>query len=235
MAYRFATERHNHEDLAGGAVLRSLPGLPAFPVRLASEVFQRALALRGADGPVTVWDPCCGSGYLLAVLGFLHRDRVAALVASDVDAEALAVARANLALLTADGLAARRAELADLADRYGKPSHAAAVRACDRLAATPDVPSTVFPADVLQLPGAPVNPAVDLVVVDPPYGEQVGWSAGGSTAAMLRSLAAVLGPEAVVAVGARGRRVDAGPHRPVESLRVGTRAVALFRAGSLTG
>ncbi|MFI6743014.1 hypothetical protein ACIBI9_59845 [Nonomuraea sp. NPDC050451] len=40
-------------------------GFPAFPVRLASEIFQRAPALRGGEGPAVVCDPCCGSGTCL--------------------------------------------------------------------------------------------------------------------------------------------------------------------------
>ncbi|MFD2352348.1 hypothetical protein ACFSTC_28350 [Nonomuraea ferruginea] len=58
MTYRHAIVRTSHEDLASGAVLHSAPRFPAFPVRLASEIFQRALALRGgrparrALGPV---------------------------------------------------------------------------------------------------------------------------------------------------------------------------------------
>ncbi|MBF6332777.1 hypothetical protein [Nocardia transvalensis] len=63
MAYRFAVQQADYGDLASGAVLRSAPGLPAFPVRLAPETFQRALAIRGGDRPAVVWDPMCGSGY----------------------------------------------------------------------------------------------------------------------------------------------------------------------------
>ncbi|WP_436975454.1 hypothetical protein [Nonomuraea angiospora] len=50
MSYRHATLQRDCQDLASGAVLRSAPGFPAFPVRPASEVFQRAPALRGGSG-----------------------------------------------------------------------------------------------------------------------------------------------------------------------------------------
>ena len=43
MTYRYALTRESYADLSGG-VLHSAPGFPAFPVRLASEMFQRALA-----------------------------------------------------------------------------------------------------------------------------------------------------------------------------------------------
>ncbi|WP_312847199.1 hypothetical protein [Microbispora sp. KK1-11] len=81
-------------------MLHSAPGFPAFPVRLASEMVQRAMELRGG-GRATVWDPCCGSGYLLTVIGLLHRRRISAVLASDVDPAAVGLAERNLALLTA--------------------------------------------------------------------------------------------------------------------------------------
>src|SRR2546421_6852423 len=49
-------------------VLYGGPGSSAFPVRLASEIFQRCrsrLAHQGAPPPYTLYDPCCGEGYLL--------------------------------------------------------------------------------------------------------------------------------------------------------------------------
>ena len=70
MQYQFATERPDYSDLASGRVLYSMPGHPAFPIRLGSEILQRCLALRRAAGyssPVVLYDPCCGTGYLVTV------------------------------------------------------------------------------------------------------------------------------------------------------------------------
>ena len=114
MGYRFALSRENHEDLSAGGVLFSAPGFPAFPVRLASEMFQRAMT-SVPDGPTIVWDPCCGSGYLLTVLSLLHRDQIAGIIGSDVDDAALELARQNLDLLSESGLALRSAELRERA------------------------------------------------------------------------------------------------------------------------
>ncbi len=53
MPYQFAVDRPNYSDLASGRVLYSVPGHHAFPVRLASEIFQRCLAyLRAAGIPI---------------------------------------------------------------------------------------------------------------------------------------------------------------------------------------
>ncbi|RJQ79018.1 rRNA methyltransferase [Pseudonocardiaceae bacterium YIM PH 21723] len=225
MAYRFAVERENHEDLASGSVLRSAPGLPAFPVRLATEVFQRALALRGLDR-VVLADPLCGSGYLLTALGLLHPERIAAVLAADVEADAVAVARQNLALLSRDGLLARRAELVELAGRFGKESHRLAVAAADRLLTSlpADIPSTVEIRDAF----TGLSGDADIVLTDLPYGEQVHWRGQSDVDALLDAVFASA-PRAVVAVVARGRKVPAR-RRARESLKVGTRAVALFTA-----
>ena len=138
MPYRFATERTDHSDFASGRVFRSLPGRTAFPVRLADELFQRCLALRPPDlrdAPVALYDPVCGGATLLCTLALLHWPSIRQIVASDADPEAVALAGRNLALLTPDGIAERRREIASLHAEYGKDSHAEALESADRLAA----------------------------------------------------------------------------------------------------
>ena len=41
MQYRYVTEKESYEDFAAGRVLLSQSGMTSFPVRLASEIFQR--------------------------------------------------------------------------------------------------------------------------------------------------------------------------------------------------
>lgn len=242
MSYRHATVQRDYQDLASGSVLHSAPGFPAFPVRLASEIFQRALALRGGEGPAVVWDPCCGSGYLLAVLALLHRPRIASVLACDLDPDALGVAERNLALLSRAGLTARAAELEARAARFGKPAYGAAAQAARRLAgeldaAGGDVPHGVCQADVFdrdQLQRALGHSAPDIVITDVPYGEQTHWrgpSAAAGITGMVDALTAVLPPDSVIAVTVRGRKVPVDrDRRPHTSFKIGTRAVALFRA-----
>ena len=74
---------------------------------MVSEVFQRCLALRserGQHGPVTIYDPCCGSAYHLSALAHLHADAIARIIASDINEDILTVAWRNLDLLTLDGM-----------------------------------------------------------------------------------------------------------------------------------
>ncbi len=240
MTYRHALTRESYADLSGG-VLHSAPGFPAFPARLASEMFQRALAFVPGS-TAHVWDPCCGSGHLLTTLVLQHRRDITAVLATDVDPEALILARKNLDLLSEQGMDARSVELRARADRLRKPSYLDAAASARRLArrlAEPGgaLPSRVAQADVFstdQLRRALAGQRPNLVLTDVPYGEQTSW-AGPDRAAgidgMLAALEEVLDDDAVIAVATRGRKARlAGPRRPLASFKIGTRAVVFCRA-----
>src|SRR5215208_6675514 len=111
MPYKYVKEQLDYSDLASGRVFYSLPGHPAFPIRLASEILQRCVAQREViykiSTPCTLYDPCCGAAYHLSVLGYLHRDAIREVIASDVDEKAVALAERNLNLLNANGLGKR--------------------------------------------------------------------------------------------------------------------------------
>ncbi|MEE2039613.1 rRNA methyltransferase [Nocardiopsis sp. CT-R113] len=177
MSYRYAVERTDHSALASGQVLRSAPGFPGFPVRMASELFQRAM-VHTKEERVRLWDPCCGSGYLVTVLGFLHRDRLTRVRASDVDPDAVALAARNLRLLSAEGLAEREDELRRSARDFGRPEFVERAESTRDLAAGlsamgGDLPHEAVVGDVFAL-REPVE--ADLVVTDVPYGEMTSWA-----------------------------------------------------------
>lgn len=239
VSYRYAP-RENHEDLSPGGALFSGPGFPAFPVRLATEMFRRAVVAVGG-GPVVVWDPCCGSGYLLTTVSFTQRAAIAGVIASDVDAEALVLAERNLGLLSEGGLAARSVELRDRARRYGKPSYVRAAEAAGRLherlaAGGGPLRFSVARADALdpeQLRPVSGDGRPLIVMTDIPYGDQTQWRgahASTGVTGMLDALAGVLDDEAVIAVAGRGRRLPVPESTTrLESFTVGNRAIALFR------
>jgi 23S rRNA G2445 N2-methylase RlmL len=238
--YRYVTNWSDSSDFASGVVLRSAPGYPAFPARLAVEIFLRATSHLDDDRPVTLWDPCCGSGHLLTVLGWLQRARLRGVIGSDVSEQAVELARKNIALLTPEGLAARERERRE-------PSYTDAAEAARRLAgrltaAGGGLPGSVHQADVfdpsaLETVLAGAEPP-DVVLTDVPYSEQTHWAGKvpeQPVPAMLRSLASVLPQHAVVAVTSRGRRIAGIPLRPLERLKIGTRSVVLLRAGDIQG
>lgn len=249
MQFRHAPDG-DFSAVASGHVLHSVPGAPAFPVRLALELLARCLTHRRDPGePVTLWDPCCGAGGLVVTLGLLARDRVRAVVAGDVDAEVLAVAARNLALLHPDGLRERATHLDGLAAAHGKAGHESAAvdarRLAGDLARHGPLPAHLGPADALSpesTRAALDGRRPDVVVADVPHGRAVDWAGRAREveeapeAALLLALAAVLDPGAVVAVCARARRVSvpAGT-RVLERLRHGHRAAVLVRAGDVPG
>jgi 23S rRNA (guanine2535-N1)-methyltransferase len=232
MAYRYAVEREDYSSFASGQVLHSAPGQTAFPVRLASEIFQRCTArLRegGVAPPYTLYDPCAGGAQLVTTLAFLHGDEIGSVVASDVDPAALQLAERNLALLTPSGLDARIAQLDELHRTYGKPSHAAALehaRALRTSRPPQPIPARLFQANATDPSalgthlGPAVGPAaVDLVITDVPYGRGSTWhvaaappsvpsatpgaaAATSPTARLLDALLPVLRLHAVVAIAA---------------------------------
>ncbi|GLU50080.1 rRNA methyltransferase [Nocardiopsis ansamitocini] len=240
MSYRYATERADHGDLAGGRVLRSAPGYPGFPVRLASELAQRAMA-RLPERPLTLWDPCCGGGYLATVTGLLHRARLGRVLASDISSDAVALAGENLGLLSEEGLARRATQARERAAAFDKPGYLATAESAERLARDlvergGDLAHTVFEADAFA-PPSPGGP-VDLVLTDVPYGDLTHWSAVPSGAdpvtALLRALATVLPGHAVVVVTARTRKIVLPEGvAALERIRVGNRAAVLVRAAEL--
>ncbi len=49
MQYHYVYQAKDYSHFSSGRVFHSLPGHPAFPVRLASEIFQRCIAQQSQD------------------------------------------------------------------------------------------------------------------------------------------------------------------------------------------
>ncbi len=234
MPYRFATDDRSYADLGSGRVLRSRPGQSAFPVRLAREMFEQALALRptGAPPPI-LYDPCCGAGHLLASVGLLYADRLTAVIGSDVDAEALAVAGGNLRLLEAGGLTTRAEELAALFAQHGNPAHREALDSARALAAAQANPlaARVFQADARDPSALRRGLGTDapaVILTDVPYGRMSSWkhaSPEQGIEALLDTLGKVLEPGAVVAIATDDVKVAPAHFRRQRQLKLGKRRV----------
>jgi tRNA G10 N-methylase Trm11 len=248
MPYKFARERGDYSDLASGKVFHSLPGYPAFPIRLGSEIFQRCLAgltSGGAAGRVTLYDPCCGGAYHLATLACLHWDSIDSIIASDIDPKAVQLAQRNLALLTLEGVDRRVVELADLWKKFGKESHRAALRSADQLRQRIDrlskdhmISTRVFAANAMDGPllrGQLQTIRVGMVFTDVPYGRHSAWQddTGGNPAPLWRMLDAlheVLVPSSLVAVVADKRqKVAQEAYDRVDKFQIGKRQVVILK------
>jgi 23S rRNA (guanine2535-N1)-methyltransferase len=240
MQYKYTKERPDYSDLASGRVLYSLPGHPAFPVRLASEIFQRCMAIRGDSSPYVLYDPCCGVAYHLSVLGFLHGDLIQEIIASDVDEKSGSLAKQNLGLLTPAGLDRRIDQISELLRQYGKESHAEALASAKKLKSL--LPSAklkmkTFQASALDgkamLENIKPN-SVDLVLTDVPYGQGSSWErAEGSLNplwSMLEALRGVLSPSSVAAIiSDKGQKAAHENYQRVEHFQVGKRRVTILK------
>lgn len=245
MPYRFAIHDQDYSDYSAGRVFYSQPGAPAFPIRLASEIFQRALHLQKAPAPISMYDPTCGGAYHLTALGFLHGQHIRSITASDVDPTVLDLARRNLGLLSSSGLAHREQEIRRMLQEFGKPSHAEALQSITllrgRLVGSPPVETAVFQANVFDqeaLKQGLQGKVPDLVFSDVPYGNMTGWQMAGHGAAvsfppaiwqMLDSLRTVLSPHTIVAVAAdKNQKIIHEGYRRIDHFQVGKRQVVLL-------
>ena len=251
MRYRFARERQDYSDYSSGRVLYSLPGHPAFPVRLASEILQRCVALReaqGATGPCVLYDPCCGGAYHLSTLAYLHWNAIGEIIASDVDEEILSVAGRNLSLLTVEGLDRRTEEISRMLVKYKKASHAAALESAEKLkhrlmglVEIHQVEVRLFAADATDVRAVREKLAgrkVDVVISDVPYGWHSLWQIPDASQAstlgpawqMLEALLPVLSLRPVVAIASDKRqRISHEGYRRLERFQVGKRRVVLLQ------
>jgi hypothetical protein len=249
MQYQFAKERPDYSDLASGRVFYSLPGHPAFPIRLADEILQRCLARREANhvtGPCILYDPCCGAAYHLSVLAHLHRHSFREIIGSDIDQKAVRVAQQNLGLLSVDGLDKRIIEISKMFKQYGKESHKEALDSAHRLrnristlAGEYPLETRVFQASALDgdtlrehLKGI----TVDIAFADVPYGWHSQWrnlddgELNNSLWRMLNALLGILVPTSVVAVVSDKRqKASHEGYQRIEQFQIGKRRIALLK------
>lgn len=252
MPYRFATQDLDYTHYSSGRVLVNLPGQPAFPVRLASEVFQRLLELRQTTGlstPVHLFDPCCGGAYHLAVLGLLHREYIASITASDIDPRALDTASRNLDLLSSAGLQARLRQIEAMHAEFGKASHAEALETAQLLLENVKAQEAAYPIatrtfladafDTEALQAGLQGQAVDTVFSDLPYGLHSQWQGQASgqsdpTHELLDSLAQVLSSGTLLALAMmKETKPSHLSYAPLGKLKLGKRLVTFLRFGEV--
>lgn len=200
MHYKYCVN-DNFEDYASGRVLYSAEGAANFPVRLVNEIFGYAKEYAMKDTDLCVYDPCCGGGYSLTVLGFLNQEVIRKIYGSDVNTKMVELAEKNLALLCEEGLERRKVEIQTLYDTYRKESHKAALESVDRLKnkMKKNIAAEVFVADSTEtLPQ--ISP--DIIITDIPYGNLVAWNTGSINPLydMLQQLANISHEDTVLAI-----------------------------------
>ena len=243
MEYKFASERTNYADLASGHVFYSLPGHPAFPVRLASEIYQRCLEYRGkSSAPCTIYDPCCGAAYHLSVIAYLHWDSVCRVICSDINEKAVQLAERNMGLLTPGGMERRSREISAMVRLYDKDSHKDALGSLtrmqeqvNRLTAVRPIQAHVFQAnatDPASLRDGLQGTTIDMVITDIPYGQHSQWEqtqAADPAWAMLEALFSFLSPQSILAVASdKQQKIAHEKYKRLERLQIGKRQIVFL-------
>ncbi len=231
MNYLYGPDR-DYTDYAPGRALRGGAGRPNFPVRLALELYGRGAAALGRT-PVRLWDPLCGGGSLLFAAALLGEPAPEWVLGSDADEGAVDLARENLALLTPEGCARRRAQIEEHLRAFGRQSFAEALESLDRIAAQGrGVRAAAAVYDVFSgaVPDLPVRP--NLVVCDLPYGDLVDWRGGAQApgAAFLPAIGRHLEAGAVVvACMDKRQQLEAPGFVRLDRQQVGKRRFAVYQ------
>ena len=248
MQYKYEKETHDYSDLSSGRVFYSVPGYPAFPIRLASEIFQRCLASREEiyknSSLCSLYDPCCGAAYHLSVLAYLHGRQLRGIIASDIDEKAVALAKRNLGLLSATGLDQRIGEITAMLEQYQKESHQDALKSAYRirdgisaLGQERKLATQVFQASATDRQAIleHIQPrSVDIVFTDVPYGQHSQWKGlsepSDPLGSMLDTLLEILSPASIVAITSDKRqKASHEKYQRVEQFLAGKRRVAILR------
>lgn len=236
MLYKYC-ENKNFEDFASGKVIYHRPGYTNFPVRLAQEIFCRCLYHLDNPDSICIYDPCCGGGYLLTVLGFLNFERIKTIVASDISDEAVQLAGENLSLLDKNGLKARIQQLNDLLSMHNKNSHIEALSSAANLLdifgdSTHEIERKVFKTDILsKFPFDDQNFKADIIFTDVPYGNLVEWQNGNKgNVNLLNQLLPVTKKNTVVAVCSdKSQKFQSDNFQRIEKQVIGKRVFQIFK------
>jgi hypothetical protein len=243
MEYKFVSERSDYSDLASGHVFYCLPGHPVFPVRLASEIFQRCLELRGqGNPPCTIYDPCCGAAYHVTVIAYLHWDSICRIICSDINEKAVQLAKRNLGLLTPAGMQRRSREISAMVRLYDKESHKSALASIthmqeqvNRLTAIRPIQARAFQAnatDAASLRLGLQDSMIDMVITDIPYGQNSKWEqtqAADPAWAMLEALVSFLSSKSILVVASdKHQEISHEKFRRLEKLQIGKRQMVFL-------
>ncbi|HEY8361602.1 MAG TPA: hypothetical protein VIK77_01805 [Tissierellaceae bacterium] len=231
MEYKYG-KNQNYEDFSSGRVLYHVEGMTNFPVRLAQEIYGRCLEYSSKKGSITLYDCCCGGGYLLTVLGFLNQDTIVKLIGSDINEEILHIAKKNLSLLTIEGIDKRIKELQEMILNFGKQSHIDAKNSAVRLKSMikTNIEFELFQIDVLKK--IELQEIPDIIICDVPYGNIVDWQGNEKNFIdrMLDSIYEISTSETIIGICMdKKQKVKNEKFKRLEKQQVGKRRFEILR------
>lgn len=237
MEYKYA-ENINYEDFASGRVFYHRAASTNYPVRLASEVFSRCMSYLNKENGITIYDPCCGNGYLLTVLGYLYTKNISAIYGSDISEEAIEIAVRNLSLLSNKGLEKRELNIQKMINEFNKPSHYEALESIQRFKAIlesrdKEAEINCFITNILDIEALKnAKFKADIIFMDVPYGNLVEWSSTNKNniTLMLETIKAVISSECVIAISSdKHQKIKEDDFIRIEKMIIGKRKIELLR------
>ncbi len=230
MEYKYS-ENSNFEDLASGRVLYGNYGIPNFPVRLLNEMFRRSVSYCNKNHDLAIYDPCCGGGYSLTVLGFCNNN-ISNILGSDIDEKMVDYARKNTSLLTEKGLQERVLELEELLELFNKTSHREAIDSAKRLGKTVNrkIDINIFKADCTK--ELCIKSDIDIIITDVPYGALVEWKGENDHPihTMLEQLYQIANSNTVLAVSMdKQQKINSPKWNRLEKHNIGKRKFEIYK------
>lgn len=237
MLYKYY-DKENFEDFACGRVIYNKSGVPNFPIKLGLEIFKRCLEHTNQSEKITLYDPCCGGGYLLTTIGLLNYDIIEKVIGSDINPEYIELAIKNLSLLTKEGLEKRKDQIETMFKSFEKQSHLEAIKSIEVfrniINQRPQSPvCQLFVADVLDEKSLSQNPfTANIIITDVPYGNMVNWEGEEENKmnVLLDRLIKVQDSHSVVAIiYDKAQKINNNSYIRVEKFKVGKRIVEILK------
>jgi len=231
MNYRFA-EKKSFQFLAAGSAIKSYKGNTNFPVRLGQEIFNRCLHYIDNGEKVTIYDPMCGTGYLLTTVGLLNFNKISKIYGSDINEEVIDVARKNLRLLTIEGIKEREIEIQNLLDNYNRESFRTSLQHISvfKELVNKNMDFELFKRDLFDR-NVKSDIKADIVLVDLPYNNLVNYQGEYSKSKLEEQLINLAQKSKIVAIiKTKVQKLTISPNlRRLEKIKVGQRVIEIFK------
>jgi 16S rRNA G966 N2-methylase RsmD len=177
-------------------------------------------------------------------LAYLHGESIQEIIASDVDENAVELAKRNLGLLDMAGMDKRIVEIKTMLEQFGKDSHKDALKSTNVLKKKLSLLSKkhllktrVFQANTLakdEILGNIKPESVDIIFTDVPYGQHSNWLDSDEISnplwSTLDALLGVLSQSSIVAiVSDKGQKALHESYQRIERFQVGKRRILILK------
>jgi tRNA G10 N-methylase Trm11 len=235
MVYKFF-QKSNYEDFSSGRVILHKSKNPGFPVRLTGEIFCQCLEYINKINDLCIYDPCCGSAYLLTILGFLFNEKIGTIYGSDIEKESVDFAQNNLSLLSTNGLEKRKNDLFDLVKKYNKQSHINALKSLNNISKyiKHEIKIDTFTANILNRNslGNKIFCA-DIIITDVPYGNLVAWSdkTNDPINILLNTVIPIINKNSVIVIiHNKNQKINNSQYDRINKFKVGHRIIEIIKS-----